>query len=141
MAISELALKTASEYAVIGLQKHMAGLKYFAHNFKELEDGSRPGAAIAVPVYNLSGDAADFNAETNNWSASDTIDGTTVTLEKYIIRTIGLDDVVAAESDVNFLRDATIALTENIAHTANKYAMTVAVNGASTSAEVDLSSK
>ena len=137
--ISDLQLKVASEYAVIGLQKHMAGLKYFCHNFRELE--AQPGASIAVPVYNLSGDAADFNSESNNWTASETVDGVTVSLDKHIIRTIGLDDVTANETDINFLRDATVALTENIAHTANKYTMGVAVTGASTSAEVDLSVK
>lgn len=66
MALTDLQLKVASETAVFGLQKHMAPLSYFAHNFKELED--RPGAAIAVPVYNLSS-AAEFSSD-NNWGSA-----------------------------------------------------------------------
>ena len=49
MAFNDLQLKVAAETAIMGLQPHMASLKYFAHNFKELED--RKGSAIAVPVY------------------------------------------------------------------------------------------
>ena len=55
---SDLQIKVASEYAIMGIQKHMGALKEFAHDFKELND--RPGAAIAVPVYDLSA-AAEFN--------------------------------------------------------------------------------
>lgn len=118
MALSDLQLKVASEYAVLGLQKHMAPLKYFAHNFKELED--RKGAAIAVPVYDLSA-AADFNSSTNNWCTSEEIDGITVTLDKHLIKSITLDDVTNGEADVNFLRDGAEAITRVLAHAANAY--------------------
>ena len=118
MALSDLQLKVASETAVIGLQKHMAPLYTLAHNFKELE--GKPGAAIAVPVFKLDA-AAEYNATTNNWCNSDTIDGLTVTLDKHFIKSITLDDVTAGESDVNFLADGTRAITDVLARAANSY--------------------
>lgn len=119
MALSDLQLKVASETAVLGLEKHMAPLTVFAHNFKELED--RPGAAIAIPVFDLSA-AADFNSSTNNWGTGEDIDGVTLTLDKHLIKSVQLDDVTAGESDVNFLRDGAKAITEKLAHAANAYA-------------------
>ena len=61
-------LKVAAETAIMGLQPHMASLKYFAHNFKELED--KKGSAIAVPVYALT-DAAEFDTNSNNWGSGE----------------------------------------------------------------------
>ena len=55
MAFSDLQIKIASEEAVMGLNKHMASLKYFAKNVKPMAD--RPFAGIQVPVYKLT-DAA-----------------------------------------------------------------------------------
>ena len=137
MALSDLQLKVASEYAVQGIQKHMAPLSFFAHNFKELED--RPGAAIAVPVFDLE-DAADFNSSTNNWCSTEDIDGVTVTLDKHLIKSIALDDVTAGESDVNFLRDGAIAISRVLGHAANKYVFGLLQNVTET-ATVDLSTK
>ena len=118
MALSDLQLKVASETAVIGLQKHMAPLTKLAHNFKELE--GKKGAAIAVPVFKLDA-AAEFNASTNNWSNSEDVDGLTVTLDKHFIKSIGIDDVVDGNSDVNLLKDGTTAITEVLARAANAY--------------------
>lgn len=118
MALSDLQIKVASETAVIGLQKHMAPLYTLAHNFKELED--KKGAAIAVPVFKLDA-AAEFNSSTNNWCNSEEIDGLTVTLDKHFIKSITLDDVTAGDSDVNFLKDGTMAITEILARAANAY--------------------
>lgn len=137
MALTDLQLKVASEYAVQGIQKHMAPLTFFAHNFKELED--RPGAAIAVPVFDLD-DAADFNSSTNNWCNSEEIDGITVTLDKHLIKSITLDDVTASESDVNFLRDGAVAISRVLGHAANKYVFGLLAN-VTDSATVDLSTK
>ena len=58
MAFSDLQLKVASETAVMGLQKHMASLKYFAKDLSPM--GDRPFAGVQVPVYSLSA-AAEFN--------------------------------------------------------------------------------
>lgn len=119
MAFNDLQLKVAAETAIMGLQPHLASLKYFAHNFKELED--RKGSAIAVPVYSLT-EAADFDTDSNNWgSGKNEIQGEVLNLEKHLIKSIALDDVVANTTEVNFLRDGTKAIVDVIAHSANKY--------------------
>lgn len=119
MAFNDLQLKVATETAIMGLQPHMASLKYFAHNFKELED--RKGSAIAVPVYSLT-EAADFDTDSNNWgSGENEIQGEVLNLEKHLIKSIALDDVAANTTEVNFLRDGTKAIVDVIAHGANKY--------------------
>ena len=119
MAFNDLQLKVASETAVMGLQPHMAALKYFAHNFKELED--RQGASIAVPVYSLT-EAAEFDINTNNWGSGDNeMKGEVLNLDKHFIKSIALDDVSAGSTQINFLRDGTAAITDIIGHSANKY--------------------
>lgn len=139
MALSDLQLKVAAETAVLGLQKHMAPLNLFAHNFKELED--RPGAAIAVPVFDLSA-AADFNSSTNNWCTTQDIDGVTVTLDKHLIKSISLDDVQAGYSDVNFLRDGARAIADVLGHAANSYVFgLINATNVTLTADVTLSSK
>jgi hypothetical protein len=116
---NDLQIKVASETAIMGLQPHMASLKYFAHNFKELED--KKGSAIAVPVYSLT-DAAEFDTNSNNWgSGENEIQGEVLNLEKHFIKSIGLDDVAAGATDINFLRDGTKAIVDVLAHAANKY--------------------
>ena len=118
MALTDLQLKTGSEYAVIGLQKHLAPLTYFAHSFSELD--ATKGASVAVPVYSLSA-AADFNSSTNNWGNAQDIDGVTVSLDQHIKSSIKLDDVYANESNTYFLRDGAKAIADVIAHKANAY--------------------
>jgi hypothetical protein len=119
MAFNDLQIKVAAETAIMGLQPHLASLKYFAHNFKELED--KKGSAIAVPVYSLT-EAADFDSTSNNWgSGENEIQGEVLNLEKHLIKSIGLDDVAAGATDINFLRDGTKAITDVLAHAANKY--------------------
>lgn len=116
---SDLQIKVASETAVMGLQKHMAPLKYFAKDLKPYED--RPFAGVQVPVYNLSA-AAEFNEESNNWcGGTNEVGGVVVTLDKHYIKSISLDDVSKGETDINFLRDGTQAITEVLGHAVNKY--------------------
>lgn len=116
---SDLQIKVASEYSIMGIQKHMAALSEFVHDFKELND--RPGAAIAVPVFNLSA-AADFNEQTNNWcGGTNEVDGVTVNLDKHFIKSIALNDVEAGSTDINFLRDGSRAIAEVLGVAANKY--------------------
>ena len=116
---SDLQIKVASEYAIMGINKHMGALKEFAHDFKELND--RPGAAIAVPVFNLSA-AVDFNEQTNNWCAgTNEVDGVTVNLDKHFIKSIALNDVEAGSTDINFLRDGSRAIADVLGVAANKY--------------------
>lgn len=140
MAFSDLQLKVAAETAVMGIQKHMGALKEFAHDFKELND--RPGAAIAVPVYNLSA-AAEFDETTNNWcGGTNEVDGVTVNLDKHFIKSIALNDVQAGETDINFLRDGSQAIADVLGHAANKYVFgLVTAENAPLSASFDGSSK
>ena len=117
MAFNDLQLKVASEEAILALQRHMANLKFFAHNFRELED--KKGSQIAVPVYNLS-EAATFSDQ-NNWGTGcDEINGSVVTLDKHLIKSISLEDRAAGDTEVNFLRDGARAIADVIGHSANK---------------------
>lgn len=118
MAFSDLQLKVASETAIMGIKKHMGALTEFAHDFKELSD--RKGAAIAVPVFDLSA-AAEFNEETNNWCNSEGIDGVTVNLDKHFIKSVQITDVQNGEADVNLLRDGAKAIADVLGTAANKY--------------------
>lgn len=119
MAFSDLQIKVASETAVMGLQKHMASLKYFAKDVSPMAD--RPFAGVQVPVYSLSA-AAEFDETTNNWcGGTNEVDGTIVTLDKHFIKSISLNDVQAGETDINFLRDGSKAIADVLGHAANKY--------------------
>ena len=119
MAFSDLQIKVASETAVMGLQKHMASLKYFAKDVKPTAD--RPFAGVQVPVYSLS-EAAEFDENTNNWcGGKNETNGVVVTLDKHLIKSISLDDVSAGETDINFLRDGSQAIADVLGHAANKY--------------------
>ena len=119
MAFSDLQIKVASETAVMGLQKHMASLKYFAKDVKPTAD--RPFAGVQVPVYSLS-EAAEFDENTNNWcGGKNEANGVVVTLDKHLIKSISLDDVSAGETDINFLRDGSQAIADVLGHAANKY--------------------
>ena len=119
MAFSDLQIKVASETAVMGLQKHMASLKYFAKDVKPTAD--RPFAGVQVPVYSLS-EAAEFDENTNNWCGGrNETNGVVVTLDKHLIKSISLDDVSAGATDINFLRDGSQAIADVLGHAANKY--------------------
>lgn len=119
MAFSDLQIKVASETAIMGLQKHMASLKYFAKDVKPTAD--RPFAGVQVPVYSLS-EAAEFDENTNNWCGGrNEANGVVVTLDKHLIKSISLDDVSAGETDINFLRDGSQAIADVLGHAANKY--------------------
>lgn len=119
MAFSDLQIKVAAETAVMGLQKHMASLKYFAKDVKPTAD--RPFAGIQVPVYSLT-DAADFDETTNNWcGGTNEVGGVVVQLDKHLIKSISLNDVQAGETDINFLRDGSKAIADVLGHAANKY--------------------
>lgn len=119
MAFSDLQIKVAAETAVLGLQKHMASLKYFAKDVSPMAD--RPFAGVQVPVYSLSA-AAEFDETTNNWcGGTNEVDGVVVGLDKHFIKSISLNDVQAGETDINFLRDGSKAIADVLGHAANKY--------------------
>lgn len=119
MAFSDLQIKVASETAIMGLQKHMANLKYFAKDVSPKND--RPFAGVQVPIYDLT-DAAEFNESTNNWCGGENeVDGVVVSLDKHFIKSISLSDIEAGETDLNFLRDGSAAIADVLGHAANKY--------------------
>lgn len=102
----------------MGLQKHMASLKYFATDLKPTVGTKFAG--VAVPVFSLSA-AAEFNEESNNYCNSEGVDGIVVTLDKHFVKSIALTDIQNGEADVNFLRDGAKAITDVLGHAANKY--------------------
>lgn len=118
MAFSDLQLKVASEQAVLGLQKHTGWLKFFATDLKPMNAVHYAG--VSVPVYKLS-ESAEFNAETNNYGTSQDIDGITVTLDKHFVKSVGLTDIMAGSTEINFLRDSSKAIVDVLGHSANKY--------------------
>lgn len=119
MAFSDLQIKVASETAIMGLQKHMASLKYFAKDVSPMAD--RPFAGVQVPVYALSA-AAEFDETSNNWcGGQNEVDGVVVTLDKHYIKSISLNDIEAGETDINFLRDGSRAIADVLGQAANKY--------------------
>lgn len=119
MSFSDLQIKVASEEAIMGLQKHMANLKYFAKDVSPKAD--RPFAGVQVPVYALSA-AAEFDEQNNNWcGGQNEVDGVVVTLDKHYIKSISLNDIEAGETDINFLRDGSRAIADTLGHAANKY--------------------
>lgn len=119
MAISDLAIKAASESAVIAVERHLSQFKNFAHNFSPAA-GVHYGA-VAVPVYNLSA-SAEFVEGTKDWcNGANSLDGAVINLEKHYINTIQLPDTVNGESDVNFIADGAKAIAGKLALDAEKY--------------------
>jgi len=90
MAFNDLQLKAASESAVMAAHKNLAKLSLFAKSFSELND--RPGASIAVPVYNLSA-AGEFSANNNYCGGGNEIDGALITLDKHLVKSVSMSDV------------------------------------------------
>lgn len=118
MNITDLQVKVASEEAVLGLQKHMASIKYFAHNFTP--DGDREFGGVVVPVFNLSA-AAEFAEGTNDWCGGENLSAQTVSLEKHFIKSVALEDINTDVNRATFLRDGARAIAETVGRAANKY--------------------
>lgn len=119
MAISDLAIKAASEQAVIAVERHLSQFKNFAHNFSPAA-GVHYGA-VAVPVYNLSA-SGEFAEGSKDWcNGANSLDGAVITLEKHYINTIELPDTVNGESDINFIADGARAIAGKLARDAERY--------------------
>ena len=95
MAFSDLALKAASESAVIAAHKNLAKISLFAKNFSELQ--GVPGKSIAVPVYDLSA-AAAFTADNNYGTGGNEIGGELITLDQHLVKSVSITDVEEAET-------------------------------------------
>ena len=119
MAFNDLQMKTTSDFAVQTLHAKLAPVSDFAHNFRELED--RKGAAIVIPTFNVA-DAAEFDAASNNYfSGVNEIDAATVTLDKHMVKSLMITDREVAETEVQFSRDAGIAIGDCLGKALYKY--------------------
>lgn len=119
MAFSDLALKAASESAVMAAHKNLAKLSLFAKNFSELQ--GVPGKSIAVPVYNLSA-AAAFDAASNNYATgANEIGGELITLDQHLVKSIAITDIEEAETGIRWAADSAYALADMLTRGVNDY--------------------
>ena len=119
MAFSDLALKAAAEAAVIAAHKNIAKLSLFARNFRELE--GKPGASVAVPVYNLTA-AADFSAGTNDYATgTNEVGGELINLNQHLVKSVSITDVQEAETGISWARDTAGALADTLTRGVNAY--------------------
>ena len=119
MAFSDLALKAASESAIMAAHKNIAKLSLFAKNFSELN--GRPGNSIAVPVYNLSA-AAAFDAVNNNYcGGSNEIGGELITLDQHLVKAVSITDIEEAETGIRWASDTAYALADTLTRGVNAY--------------------
>ena len=119
MAFSDLALKAASESAVMAAHKNIAKLSLFAKSFSELN--GRPGNSIAVPVYNLSA-ASAFDAVNNNYgTAANEIGGELITLDQHLVKSVSITDVQEAETGIRWASDTAAALADTLTRGVNSY--------------------
>ncbi len=119
MAFSDLALKAASESAIMAAHKNIAKLSLFAKNFSELN--GRPGNSIAVPVYNLSA-AAAFDAVNNNYcGGSNEIGGALITLDQHLVKAVSITDIEEAETGIRWASDTAYALADTLTRGVNAY--------------------
>ena len=108
MAFSDLALKAASESAIMAAHKNIAKLSLFAKNFSELN--GQPGKSIAVPVYNLS-TAAAFNAANNNYATG----------SNDLVKSVSITDLEEAETGIRWASDTAGALADTLTRGVNAY--------------------
>jgi hypothetical protein len=119
MAFSDLALKAASESAVIAAHKNLAKLSLFAKNFSELQ--GVPGKSIAVPVYDLSA-AAAFVAGSNDYgTGANEIGGELITLDQHLVKSVSITDVEEAETGIRWAADTAYALADMLTRGVNNY--------------------
>lgn len=139
MAFSDLALKAASESAVIAAHKNLAKLNMFAKNFSELQ--GVPGKSIAVPVYALSA-AAAFTSENNYASGANEVGGELITLDQHLVKAVSITDVEEAETGIRWAADTSYAVTDMLTRGVNDYVFGL-INSTNVplSTETNLSSK
>lgn len=118
MAFSDLALKAASESAIIAAHKNIAKLSLFAKNFRELN--GKPGQSIAVPVYNLS-DAAAFDAQNNYGSGTNEVGGELINLDQHLVKPVSITDVEEAETGIAWAKDTAGAIADSLTRGVNAY--------------------
>lgn len=116
---SDLALKAASESAVMAAHKNLAKLSLFAKNFSELQ--GTPGKSIAVPVYDLSA-AAAFSAGSNDYgTGSNEIGGELIVLDQHLVKSVSITDVQEAETGIRWAADTSYAIADMLTRGVNNY--------------------
>lgn len=140
MAFSDLALKAASESAIIAAHKNLAKLSLFAKNFSELQ--GVPGKSVAVPVYNLSA-AAAFVAGSNDYATGvNEIGGELITLDQHLVKSVAITDVEEAETGIRWAADTSYALADMLTRGVNDYVFgLINATNCPLSADTNLSSK
>ena len=109
---TDLQMKTTSEFALQSLHAKIAPIMDFSHSFRELED--RVGAAVVVPSFTLT-DAAEFNAESNNYfSGTKDVVGETINVDSHLVKSCMYTDRDVVETDVQFARDYGIGIGDCI---------------------------
>jgi hypothetical protein len=119
MAFSDLALKAATESAIMAAHKNIAKLSLFVHNFSELTVPA-VGRSIAVPVYDLSA-AAAFSNDNNYGSGSNEIGGELITLDQHLVKSVSITDVEEAETGIRWAKDTAGALADTLTSGVNAY--------------------
>ena len=120
-AFSDLQLKVASETAIQAIYPELVKLQDFAHTYNELE--GKPGDSVVIPVYDLSA-AADFEAGSNDYgSGVNEVTAANVTLNKHLVKSIGVTDRELANTGISWIRDATRALGITMGRSLNSYVL------------------
>lgn len=119
MAFDVLQQKAISDYAVFAAHKYIAPITLFAHTFTDLE--GRPGESIGVPVYDFT-DCAAFDASTNNYgSGVNEVGGIQINLNQHLVKSVAITDKELAYSGIDWAKDTSSALAENLTRGVNKY--------------------
>lgn len=116
MALTNLGLTTAANEACISLGAGLARILPFAHSLNA--EAARRGEVVKVPVYAT--EAAEFNAETNNYAQATNVPGVDVAVDKHPVAGFNATDVQLMQSDVNFFADGGRSAARAIARKMNK---------------------
>ena len=140
MAFSDLALKAASESAVIAAHKNLAKVSLFAKNFSELQ--GVPGKSIAVPVYDLSA-AASFVAGSNDYGTGvNEVGGELITLDQHLVKSVSITDVQEAETGIRWAADTAYAIADMLTRGVKDYVFgLINATNVTLSADTQLSTK
>lgn len=119
MAFDLLQQKAISDYAVLAAHKYLAPITLFSHTFTDLE--GRPGESIGVPVYDFT-DCAAFDATSNNYgSGVNEVGGIQINLDQHLVKSVAITDKELAYSGIDWAKDTSSALAENLTRGVNKY--------------------
>lgn len=122
MKFSEIQLNVAADQAIVGIQKHVPAISFFARSFT-----ARPAEqynGVAVPAFiNTSGASVQDarNLTSDIWCDGDELQGAVVSLEKNISKVYSLTDYEAAATDNLYLADGARAIADQVTLEAVKH--------------------